>query len=322
MGPAYAPVPTSAMRPIPLAAIVVLVTLEPALPAQDTAYFTTHSDLVVLHATVTDRRSAYVNGLTADAFSVFEDGTPQEVRFFIGQDAPVSIGLVIDTSASMIENRDRMIAAVTAFAQASHPHDEFFALAFTEDVRPVLPPDVPFTSDPLVLHAALTRAIGGHGRTALYDAVSAALDHVSRGSRQRKVLVVISDGGDNASRTSLEAVLAKARASNAVIYTIGLVDPLAQETNPAVLRRLSEATGGRSFRPDSIDRVGDALRAIGADIRNGYTLGYVPDNGITDGRFRRIRVVVRAEDGRMLTVRTRAGYVAAANARPASEERR
>jgi Ca-activated chloride channel homolog len=277
---------------------------------QEPPVFSADSELVVLHVTVKDRRGAYVAGLPQEAFSVVEDGRAQTVRFFTDTDTPVTVGLIIDSSASMHPNRRMVIDGATSFAEASNPRDEIFALAFNEDVYPVLSPTAPFTSDSAVLRAALERNVNARGRTALYDAISTGLDYLSRGTRERKVLVVLSDGGDNASQVTQEEAVRKAQASNAVIYTIALVAPAARDANPALLKELAQASGGESFRPDAPLEISEALGQIARNIRHTYTVGYAPTNTARDGAFRRVRVVVTAPPGRPLVVRSRAGYVA------------
>ena len=176
-------------------------------------------------------------------------------------------------------------------------------------VRSALPSNAPFTSNPETLRAALTTAISARGRTALYDAILAGLTYLERGSHQRQVLVVVSDGGDNASTATLEQVETKIQASSTVIYTIGLVDPLEPDANPKRLRQLADATGGKAFLPRDTKQVEDAMRDIALEIRSAYTIAYVPTNTTRDGRFRRVRVMVHAPDGRDVRVRTRRGYV-------------
>jgi VWFA-related protein len=289
-----------------------MVALAPTLGAQqgDLPVFSTDSELVVLQVAVTDRRGVHVDGLTQDAFAVLEDGTPQVVRFFADTDTPVTVGLLVDSSGSMHANRRLVIAGAASFAGASHPEDEIFALAFNETVRPALPASMPFTNDSTILRSALEQAISARGRTALYDAISAGVDYLSRGTRQRKVLVVLSDGADNASRTTREAAVRRAQASNAAIYTIAVEDPAARDTNPKLLKELAQESGGEAFRPDDPAEIARAFDRIARDIRHTYTLGYIPSNPVHDGAFRKVRVVVTAPAGRPLVVRTRAGYVA------------
>jgi Ca-activated chloride channel family protein len=297
-------------RCIALVATASLLLGRGTVEGQEAPIFKADAELVVLHVTVKDRNGAYVAGLPQDAFSVIEDGRAQTVHLLTDIDTPVTVGLLIDSSASMYLLRQLVIAGATAFAEASHPRDEIFALAFNEVVTTALLPGVPFTSDSTVLRAALERTVNGRGRTALYDAISTGVDYLSGGSRERKALIVLSDGGDNASRVARDEAVRKAQASNAVIYTIAIVDPGSSEANPRLLKELAQASGGESFRPERDREITDALSQIARDIRHTYTVGYIPTNTARDGTFRSVRVVVTAPQGRPLVVRSRRGYVA------------
>jgi Ca-activated chloride channel homolog len=281
-----------------------------AIVAQDRPVFSSGSDLVVIHATIKDRDGAYVMGLTRDDFAILEDGRPQNAALFTTEDAPVTVGLLIDSSGSMQPNRERVIAAAAAFAKASHPSDELFALAFNDNVRSALPPTAPFTSDVAVLQEALTTTIRAYGRTALFDAITAGLDYLGRGRHQRRVLVIVSDGGDNASRTTFDEVVTKTQASNAVIYTVALADPVDRDANPGLLRRIAQANGGVTFAPRDADDITEVLQRLAQDIRHTYTLGYVSTNDARDGVFRQIRLIVQSPERRRLVVRARSGYLA------------
>jgi VWFA-related protein len=306
-------------RVIPLLVLTAVATTlsaqEPVrtVPSPDgqSPVFSSRAELVVVHVTVKDRRGAYATGLPREAFRILEDGAPQRIDFFSGEDSPVTVGLLVDSSGSMREGRERVIAAASAFAAASSSEDEIFALAFNEHVRAALPPSMPFTADPNVFRNALARAMGAEGRTAMYDAISKGLAYVAEGHYPRRGLVVVGDGGDNASTTTFEQVLREAQASNAAIYTVGIIDPLEREANPGLLKQLAQATGGESFFPRHVDDVDGVLQEIARDIRNSYTLGYVSSNSVRDGQFRRIRVVVTDPDRRSLRVRARDGYRAA-----------
>jgi VWFA-related protein len=275
---------------------------------EQTPIFSSAAELVVVHVTVTDRRGAYVAGLTREAFQIVEEGVPQRIDLFTGEDSPVTVGLLVDSSGSMRQDRERVIAAATAFAERSHPNDEIFGLAFNEQVRAALSPSTPFTNDPAVFRAALSGAMGAQGRTAVYDAIRSGLTYVAKGSHPRRVLVLVGDGGDNASTTTFDQVLNDAQASNAAIYTVGVIDPLEREADPGLLKRLARATGGASYFPRHVNDVEDVLREIASDIRHSYTLGYVSSNAARDGGFRRIRVTVTDPGRRSLVVRTRDGY--------------
>src|SRR5262245_19491254 len=186
--------------------------------------FKSSADLAVVHVSVVDKQAGFVAGLPRDAFAVFEDGRPQRIAFFENDDTPVSVGLVIDSSQSMMPRRNAVIAAGMAFAESSHPDDESFTLNFNDRVWPGLPDGQAFTSDHAELHDALNRS-GSRGMTALFDAMTAGLTHLDGGARTRKILIVVSDGGDNASRARYEDVLDAALRRDVVIYAVGIVNP-------------------------------------------------------------------------------------------------
>ena len=169
--------------------------------------FSVNSDLVLLNVTVRDNRNAYVSGLPQDAFTVLDNGVRQELRFFMTQDEPATIGILVDNSGSMLPNRALVVSASAAFAETSNREDELFALAFNDDVIPALPDETPFTSDPGVLREALIEVTTTRGRTALYDAVARGFEQAQRGHHQRQALVVVSDGDDNESRIGFEQIL-------------------------------------------------------------------------------------------------------------------
>lgn len=270
--------------------------------------FTARAELVVLHVLVKDKAGAYVTGLHAEAFRVFEEGRPQAIRFFEPEDAPVTAGLLIDSSSSMAPVRDRVIAAAADFVHASNPRDEIFALVFDDDVRPVLEAPTPFTSDVGVLERALAHVFVPAGRTALYDAIDAGLRYVKRGTRDRHALVVLSDGGDNASHVGFAGELIAVQASNVVIHTVALVDPADPEADPGRLGRFGETSGGGVFVPRDVAGVNRALQEIAQDIRHSYTIGYEPDVAHRRPGFHRLKIDVRAPNGRALVARTREGY--------------
>lgn len=293
-----------------LAAASLLPLPSMTVRGQETPVFSAQSELVVLNVTVRDRKGAYVDGLAHDAFAVVEDGQAQDVKFFSNTDTPVTVGLLVDGSASMYGNRALAVAGAAEFVDASGNEDELFALAFNETVTPALAGGARFTRDSHLLREGLERTIIARGRTALYDALSDGVDYLARGSRERKALVVLSDGGDNASRTSRDRAVRKAQESNAVVYTIALIEPGMRGTNPKLLEELSQSTGGRSFRPSRAGELPGILREIATEIRHTYTIGYASTNTARDGGFRRVRVVVTAPPGRPLVVRSRTGYVA------------
>ena len=275
---------------------------------QETPLFRAESDLVVLHVNVFDGRSDAVPGLPQDAFRVFENNIPQEITFFSGADVPVAVGLVLDNSGSMIARQRMTIAGGMAFARSSHPEDELFTVHFNEDVQFGLPAGLAFTNRETLLQAALSRYRPG-GKTALYDAVIAALDHVERATHQKHVLVVLSDGEDNASRHTEADMLERARDSDAIIYTVSSGSPRTGLAGDAgVLRDLAKITGGVAYFPDSDDEIIKSFDEIAGNIRRGYSIGYIPRNDAHDGAYRRVKVTVRAPGRSNLRVQSRDGY--------------
>jgi Ca-activated chloride channel homolog len=270
------------------------------------ARFVSHSDLAVLHIAVTDD-GGYVSGLERDAFAVFEDGVRQPIAAFNNDDVPATIGLLIDDSASMQGLRSQVAAAVGTFVATSHPDDEIFALTFNERVQPVLPSSMLFTNNPDVLRLHLQNAITARGRTALYDAVDRGISYLADGTRPRKALVVVSDGGDNASLHSSSDMQEALAASNTVVYAVILRDPTDREANPRLLKRLAKSTGGLSFAPRDGGDIAAALTMIAKDIRSTYTVGYAVPPG--EPGLRHVRVIIR-RDGRTLHARTRSEYLA------------
>ena len=279
---------------------------------EQTPILRARSDLVVLHVAVHDGESRFVRGLTAQQFKIYEDGVPQRIQVFSHEDRPATIGLVIDNSGSMRAKRRDVLAASLAFIRASNPQNELFITNFNEAVWLGLPPYMPFTTDPAILEVVLGRTLA-RGQTALYDGIGTALDHLENGTNSRQVLVVISDGGDNASATSLDSVLRRAQEAHAVIFTVGLFDELSDDRNPGVLKRLAAVTGGERFLPRDLQEASSILERIARDIRNTYDIGYESTNPRRDGKFRQIEVKIDSRGHRRLNVRARTGYIVPAD---------
>ena len=271
--------------------------------------FTARAEFVVLHVNVRRADGGFVTALPREAFAVFEDGAPQAVELFLEQDAPVTVGLIVDNSISMHANRELVVAAAGEFARAGHPRDARFALVFNEHVTAALPYAEPFTADATTLEQALTRSITARGRTAFFDAVVQGLAYAERGEHPRRVLVVIGDGGDNESSATYAQMLRRAQAANVVVYTVTLADPLDREAKPKQMAELAAVTGGESFRPRNRRDVGRVLQQIAADIRHTYTLAYSPTRP-ADDTVRRVRVIVSPPARERLSVRTRTAYFA------------
>ena len=267
--------------------------------------------LVVLHTTVLDDRGKFADGLKAENFRVFEDKVEQKLATFKREDVPVSMGLVIDNSGSMRDKRPRVNEAAITLVEASNPQDQAFVVNFNDDFY--LDLDKDFTSSIPELKEALER-IDSRGSTALYDAIIGSLDHLKKASKDKRVLLVVTDGEDNSSHNSLEKTLREIQKTDTVIYTIGLLgDEKRKEKNNAMraLKRIAEASGGLAFFPESVDDVHSICEQVAHDIRNQYTLAYYPSNARKDGTFRAVSVQVIPPRGRgKLVARTRNGYYA------------
>jgi Ca-activated chloride channel family protein len=264
------------------------------------------TDLVVLPVSVTDSNGNFVSGLSSQSFRVYDNGRLQRVTAFQDGDTPVTVGLIVDHSRSMNPKLPEVAAAVSAFAQSSNPEDEMFVVDFNDDVTVELLNGKPFTNDAQELAKAVS-AIRARGRTALYDAVAEGLLHLQLGQWDKKALIIVSDGGDNASQQKYSQILALAQRSQVSIYSVGLADA-DEEENPDVLRRLSKATGGIAFFPSSLQGVADISRRIARDLREQYTLGFVPEKTGSADSFRQLTVKVAAPVHGKLRVRTRPGY--------------
>lgn len=271
--------------------------------------FSTESQLVVLQVTVFDRHGDSVRDLPREVFHILEDGAPQTITQFSGDEAPVAVGLVLDNSSSMLTRRNMVNAGITAFAESSRPDDEAFTMVFNETVRPGLPPTVAFTSNATLLQASAA-AVPAGGQTALHDAVIAALDHLRLAERQKHVLVVLSDGEDNASHQSQDEMLRRAEQANALIYTVSTARLDTSVGNERLLRKLARSTGGDLYTPRTERDVVATFGEIGTKIRQGYTLGYVSSNPAHDGSYRKLSVRVFAPGMRAPTVHVREGYLA------------
>jgi Ca-activated chloride channel homolog len=280
-----------------------------ASAAQDEQVFKAGAELVVLHVNVFNGRSDAVPNLPQSAFTVFEDDRAQDISFFSAGDVPVTVGLVIDNSTSMLTERYLVVAGTAAFARSSHPEDEMFALVFNEHVRRGLPDTLEFTTNALQLQASLQRYPPG-GKTALYDAVIEGLDHLEHGMFQKHVLVVLSDGGDNASRHTEREMLDRVAMSNALVYTVVDPDVLTPgEGNRGVLRRLAKLSGGVAYFPKKGPDVVKDFEEIAANIRRGYSIGYVPSVAQhVHNQSHRVKVAVRVPGRNDLSAKVRNAY--------------
>ena len=291
------------MRARPAAAFAAALVLHGAVARQPP--FRAETRLVVLYATVKNSRGELVTDLDRRAFTVYENGKRQPIAIFRRDDIPVSLGLLIDNSGSMRSLRSRVEAAALAFVRASNPEDEAFVLNFADKARI----DVPLTSDVDVLEAGIAR-VDSIGGTALRDAIDMAETYVRQhATRDRKVLLVITDGNDNASTTTLERVQTEAERSDIALYGVGLfgrTDPSTAKRGRRELDQLTGRTGGIAYYPEGLDDIDVVAVDLARQIRNQYTIAYAPVNQALDGSYRTIRVEVAGPE--RYTVRTRAGY--------------
>jgi Ca-activated chloride channel family protein len=268
-------------------------------PGQEPFQLSVNVNLVVLQATVKDRAGHFAPDLSETYFQIYEDGVRQSITLFRHEDVPVAVGLVIDHSGSMHAKLPEVVAAARSFVESSNERDQLFVVNFNDRVA------VATTRD--VEHAIL--GIPAIGMTKLYDAVFEAQGQLTGSTPDRKVLIVISDGGDNASGHSLAEVLKRAETASALIYTIGIFDADDPDRNPDALRRLARFTGGEAFFPAQLSDTVEICRQIAHDIRNQYTLGYISTNTVQNGAVRTIRVTAAAQGHGKLAVRTRSGYI-------------
>jgi Ca-activated chloride channel homolog len=268
-------------------------------------------NLVVLHTTVLDDRGKFADGLKQENFRVFEDKVEQKLSVFKREDIPVSMGLVIDNSGSMRDKRARVNEAALTLVQASNPQDEAFVVNFNDDYY--LDLDKDFTNSIPELKEALER-IDSRGSTALYDAVIGSLDHLKKAHKDKKVLLVVTDGEDNTSRNTLERMIKELQKTDTVVYAIGLLsEEKGKSKNRAkkALKEIAEASGGLAFFPENVEDVHSICDQVAHDIRNQYTLAYYPSNTKRDGTYRAVTVEVIPPRGRgKLVARTRNGYYA------------
>jgi Ca-activated chloride channel family protein len=264
-------------------------------------------DLVVLPVTVKNRNGRFVSGLTAKNFQVYEDGKLQEIALFRQEDIPVTVGLVVDHSSSMTAKNPEVLSGALAFVRASNPQDLEFVVNFSDTVSFDLPAGAAFTSSMLALQAGITARIDS-GRTALYDALTAALLHIQNAPLEKKVLLLISDGGDNNSQQQFSQVLHMAQTTSVSIYAIGLFDSHSADQNPRILKKLASDTGGQAYLPHSSAEVVKVCQQIAEDIRHQYTIGYSPNDRERNG-YRKLRISVVASGQGKMSARTRAGYL-------------
>jgi len=285
-----------------------LISALPCLPQDDKeAVFTADTRLVLLPAVVQDKNGHLVTNLTKGQFQVFDDGVPQEIKLFKREDVPVSLGMIIDSSGSMRDKRARVESAALTLVKDSNPQDEVFVVNFNDEAFL----DMDFTNDIKKMEQGLSK-IDSRGGTAMRDAIRMSIDHLKeKAKKDKRVLLVVTDGDDNASMISLENLVRESQSSDVVIYAIGLLsEEERREAKRAkrALMALTEATGGMVFFPREVNEVESIAHQVAHDIRNQYTIGYTPEDKNLDGAYHTIKVIANAPNHPV--VRTRTGYYA------------
>ncbi len=277
-------------------------------PDEGPAVFRTDTRLVVLPVTVVDKNGHLVTNLPRSAFQVFENGIQQEIKIFRREDVPVSLGLIVDNSGSMRDKREKVKDSSLILVKESNPQDEVFVVNFNDEA---FLDTKDFTNDIKEMEEALSK-IDSRGGTAMRDAIRMSIDHLKeKAHKDKRVLVVVTDGNDNASLISLENLVKAAQQSEVLIYTIGLLsEEEHREAKRAerALKALAQATGGEAYFPKDVNDVERIAHQVARDVRNQYTIAYSPSNQALDGTFRQIKVLTNAPG--KPTVRTRSGYYA------------
>ena len=271
------------------------------------------STLVLIPVSVTDPMSRFVTGLDKENFKLSEDKVDQDITQFSSEDAPLSVGIVFDTSGSMGAKLQRSRQAVTQFMKTANPQDEFFLIEFSD--RPEMVQT--FTSETEEIQNRLTFT-QAKGRTALLDGVYLAMNQMKKAHNPRKAILIISDGGDNSSRYTETEVKNAVREADVQIYAIGIFEPIASRGRtveemggPGLLAEMAEQTGGRHFAVDNLAELPDVAAKIGIELRNQYLLGYSPKNTTRDGKYRRVQVkLVKTTGLPQLHAMFRTGYYA------------
>src|SRR5580693_4791740 len=236
---------------------------------------TAHSELVLLDVSVKDGKGGFVSDLKKENFQIFENGKRQTVSQFGKEDMPITVGLVLDDSHSMRPKRAEVINSALSFIDASNPRDEIFITHFNDRVRHGLPVGTSFSDDPNVLSQALWNN-PAEGMTAMYDGILDSLHQLESGKQDKKSLIIITDGGDNASSHRFNDVLEAVQSTRAILYTVGVFDSDDPDRNPGLLRRLASISGGVAYLPQHLEELPEICRGIAKDIRNRYSIGYVP----------------------------------------------
>src|SRR5438093_9395328 len=285
--------------------IVIHLLIGSLLWAQEDSIFklNVNVDLTEIHVSVTDEKDRPVGNLTKENFRVFEDQTEQKLSVFKHEDFPVSLGLVIDNSRSMEPRKERLDAAALSFVRKSNPDDETFIVHFDDTARL----DRDFTDSIPLLEQSLTSE-KPYGQTAIYDALILALDHMHYSQHPKKAILLMTDGIDNSSQHTLSEAVQATQQSHVAVYTVGLLSASGGQKAEDSLIRIAEASGGRAFFPSTVDEARADMERVARDLREQYTLGYVPSNPSRSGQWRSVRVEIITPRGMPRTTKLYANY--------------
>jgi Ca-activated chloride channel family protein len=262
----------------------------------------------MLDVVVRNPKGGYVSGLQSQNFRVSQDDKPQPIKYFSMDEVPVTMGLVIDDSGSMRPKRNGVAVAALELVGASNPHDEIFVVNFNDTVKPGLPPATPFSDDIPALRAAIEQD-KADGRTKLYDALGYSLQYLDKGKMDKKTLVVVSDGRDNASTLSRADITRQIEQSRATIYAIDIFDEDDLDAKSDVLKKLAQMSGGEYFQLRDMPQIAAACTKIAEDIRHRYTISYSLSQPGEPGSVHSVKVTASSPEGQKLVVRTRTRYM-------------
>jgi Ca-activated chloride channel family protein len=287
------------------ALVVIYLLIASFLWAQEESVYklNVNVDLTEVHISVTDEKDRPVGNLKRENFRVFEDQFEQQLSVFKHEDIPVSLGLVIDNSRSMEPRKQRLDAAAVSFVRKSNPEDETFIVHFDDTARL----DQDFTNSIPVLEEVLA-AVKPYGQTAIYDALILSLDHMQHARNPKKAVLLMTDGIDNSSKHTLDEAIETTSRSHVAVYTVGLLSESGGQKAEDSLVRIAEASGGRAYFPLTVDEAHADMERVARDLREQYTLGYIPSNPTRSGRWRSVRVEIIPPAGLPRATRLNANY--------------
>ena len=284
--------------------MLVSFLLVPVLRAQEQSFkLNVHVDLTEVHVNVTDEKDRPVGNLKQENFHIFEDRTEQKITLFKHEDAPLSLGLIIDNSRSMEPRKQRMDEATLSFVRKSNPGDETFIIHFDDSARL----DRDFTDSIPLLEETLA-SVKPYGQTAIYDALMLGLDHMESAKQMKKAILLFTDGVDNSSKHSLSEAIDATKHAHVTVYTVGMLSASGGQKAEDSLIRIAEASGGRAFFPANVDEARADMERVARDLREQYTLGYLPSNPARNGSWRSIRIEVVPPPGLPATAKLTANY--------------